>query len=254
MTVTVAPPPEAADSAAAILQRLQPPPAAGELAVTQDLDFLALIWKASPFAQGVLLLLTVLLYFSLWYILRKRTAYKRISRLCDRFERHFWSGTALTELEAGARRGDYGTSGLSQIFLAGHQEYRKLHSAAISDSEAILESVRRAMNITTQQEIEKLQSHLAFLATVGSVSPYIGLLGTVWGIINAFRSLANVSQATLAHVAPGIAEALIATAMGLFAAIPAVVAYNFFTRRMDRFIAQFENFIDQFSNILRRNL
>ncbi len=220
----------------------------------QELDFTDLVLRASPFAQFILLTLLLLLYFSVWYILRKRIAFRRIARECDRFERDFWSGVALSQLESNAREDAYGDAGLSQIFLSGYQEWRKLSSADISNSEAVLESVRRAMSITTQQEIEKLGAHLQFLATVGSVSPYIGLLGTVWGIIGAFRSLASVSQATLAQVAPGIAEALIATAMGLFAAIPAVIAYNFFAGRLERFIGQFENFTDQFSNILRRNL
>lgn len=144
----------------------------------------------------------------------------------------------------------YESGSLERIFAAGFGEFNK-HPAG-TDTEAVMESTRRAMRATYQREMDRLESHLSFLATVGSVSPYVGLLGTVWGIMNSFRSLSSVAQATIAHVAPGIAEALIATAMGLFAAIPAVVAYNRYATATDRLATRFESFMEELSNVLQR--
>jgi len=141
---------------------------------------------------------------------------------------------------------------LERIFEAGFREFAKLRAQSGADPSIPVEGARRAMRATYQREMDNLERHLAFLASVGSVSPYVGLFGTVWGIMNSFRGLANVNQATLAHVAPGIAEALIATAIGLFAAIPAVIAYNRYAHDIDRLAIRFESFIEEFSNILQR--
>ena len=141
---------------------------------------------------------------------------------------------------------------MARIFAAGFAEFIKLKKKPGMDSSGVVDGTRRAMRATYQREMDELESHLAFLASVGSVSPYVGLFGTVWGIMNAFRGLANVGQATLAHVAPGIAEALIATAMGLFAAIPAVVAYNRYAHDISRLSTRFESFMEEFSNVLQR--
>jgi biopolymer transport protein TolQ len=170
----------------------------------------------------------------------------------DQFERDFWSGSDLNALFQSAVNDRHSTGALERIFEAGFREFVKLKKQPGVDAGVMLDGARRAMRATYQREMDNLERHLAFLASVGSVSPYVGLLGTVWGIMNSFRGLANVSQATLSHVAPGIAEALIATAIGLFAAIPAVVAYNRFAHDIDRLAIRFESFIEEFSNILAR--
>jgi biopolymer transport protein TolQ len=220
------------------------------LNVATDLSFLTLISHASVVVQGVLLLLAGLSLWSWWQIFLKMFQLKRTSRDTDAFENEFWKGGDLNELYQSSSKSRTG-SGLEHIFTAGFREYAK-HRKQGSTAAVTLDSARRAMRATYQREIDALDAHLAGLATVGSVSPYIGLFGTVWGIMNAFRGLANVSQATLANVAPGIAEALIATAIGLFAAIPAVVAYNRYTHDVDRLSVRYETFIEEFSNILQR--
>jgi len=230
------------------------------MTVTQDLSFLTLITNASVLVQLVMLLLLAVSVMSWTYIFRKMFAIKRARGQTEEFERAFWSGGNLTELYQGAasnlRRGAGKTGAMERIFAAGMDEFSKIKASvghrANADSAALLDGSRRAMRAAYQREMDALESHLAFLASVGSVSPYVGLLGTVWGIMNAFRGLANVQQATLAAVAPGIAEALIATAIGLFAAIPAVVAYNRFSHDVDRLAIRFESFIEEFSNILQR--
>jgi len=192
-------------------------------------------------------------FLSMWswsQIFMKMFQIKRTIRDTDRFEDEFWKGGDLNVLFQRANQNKRAGS-LEQIFAAGFREFNK-HRKQGSASPVMLDSARRAMRAAYQREIDSLESHLAGLATVGSVSPYIGLFGTVWGIMNAFRGLANVSQATLAQVAPGIAEALIATAIGLFAAIPAVVAYNRYTHDVDRLAVRYETFIEEFSNILQR--
>lgn len=219
-----------------------------------ETDILALIARASLFAQGVLVVLAVMLFFVLWFIIRKAKAFRRIGEDSDQFEEDFWNADQIEEIRVLAEEGEYGPDGLATVFLCGMHEYDKTKRSGIKDAAVAIEGVRRAMEIGIQSEVDKLQSLLPYLATAGSSSPYIGLLGTVWGIINAFRSLTSASQATIAQVAPGIAEALIATAMGLFAAIPAVIAYNHLTARVDRFIVQYENFADHYCNIIRRNM
>jgi biopolymer transport protein TolQ len=219
-----------------------------------DLSLWGLVANASVLVQLVLALLLVGSMISWWYIFLKMFSVKKAVRQSDQFEHDFWSGSDLNTLFQRTSSGRYEPGSMERIFEAGFREFLKHRRQAGLDIGDIMEGTRRAMRATYQREIDTLEAHLAFLATVGSVSPYVGLFGTVWGIMNAFRGLANVGQATLAHVAPGIAEALIATAMGLFAAIPAVVAYNRYTRESDRLAIRFESFIEEFSNILQRQL
>jgi biopolymer transport protein TolQ len=214
-----------------------------------DLTFVAMITHASVVVQAVMALL---LLFSLWswsQIFLKLFVLKRAAGDTDRFEDEFWKGGDLNELFQRATQNRGGA--LERVFSAGFREYAK-HRRQGSTAAATMDSTRRAMRASYQREMDALEANLAGLATVGSVSPYIGLFGTVWGIMNAFRGLTNVAQATLAQVAPGIAEALIATAIGLFAAIPAVIAYNRYTHDVDRLATRFESFIEEFSNILQR--
>ena len=220
----------------------------------QDLSFIALIANAHLLVQLIMALLLILSIVSWTYIFRKVFALRAARSQTEQFERSFWAGGNLHTLHqsASAQRDQSGP--LARIFEAGMGEFIKGKQAARDalDMGPVLDGSRRAMRAAFQRELDALDIHLNFLASVGSVSPYIGLLGTVWGIMNAFRGLANVQQATLAVVAPGIAEALIATAIGLFAAIPAVVAYNRFTHDIERLAIRFESFVEEFSNILQR--
>jgi biopolymer transport protein TolQ len=218
----------------------------------QDLSFISLILNASVLAQAVIALLLLLSLFSWTVIFRKWFAIFRARGQTERFERDFWSGGDLQTLYQAAASNRHSSGALERIFEAGMREFLKAKEKRITDPSMILDGARRAMRASFQREMDTLEANLAFLASVGSVSPYIGLFGTVWGIMNAFRGLANVQQATLANVAPGIAEALIATAIGLFAAIPAVVAYNRYTHDIDRLAIRFETFVEEFSNILQR--
>jgi biopolymer transport protein TolQ len=220
------------------------------LNVHTDLSFVTLIANASIVVQAVVALLILLSLWSWWQIFLKMFQLRRAARETDRFEDDFWKGGELNDLYQRTAQSRTG-SGMEHIFTAGFREYAK-HRKQGSASAVTLDSARRAMRAAYQREIDALEANLAGLATVGSVSPYIGLFGTVWGIMNAFRGLSNVAQATLAAVAPGIAEALIATAIGLFAAIPAVVGYNRYTHDVDRLATRYETFIEEFSNILQR--
>ena len=220
--------------------------------VSHDLTIIAMIVNASIVVKVVMGLLVLASMFSWTYIFMKLFAIGRARRQADEFEREFWGGADLVGLYQRAASGRYPTAGMERIFEAGFKEFLKLKGRPGSDLTSLLEGTRRAMKATYQREMDVLESHLSFLATVGSVSPYIGLFGTVWGIMNAFRGLSNVAQATLAQVAPGIAEALVATAMGLFAAIPAVIAYNRFSHDIDRLAGRYESFIEELSNILQR--
>lgn len=224
------------------------------MSATQDLSFVTLIANAHLLVQLIMALLLLLSVVSWTYIFRKVFALRAARAATEQFERSFWAGGNLHTLHqsASAQRDQSGP--LARIFEAGMGEFIKGKQAArdAGDMTPVLDGSRRAMRAAFQRELDALDIHLNFLASVGSVSPYIGLLGTVWGIMNAFRGLANVQQATLAVVAPGIAEALIATAIGLFAAIPAVVAYNRFTHDIDRLAIRFESFVEEFSNILQR--
>jgi biopolymer transport protein TolQ len=220
--------------------------------VSHDLTIVSMIVNASIVVKIVMALLVLASMFSWTYIFMKLFAIRRARRDAESFEREFWSGTDLVGLYQRAASGRDGVAGLERIFEAGFKEFLKLKGRAGADLSALLDGTRRAMKATYQREMDVLESHLSFLATVGSVSPYIGLFGTVWGIMNAFRGLSNVAQATLAQVAPGIAEALVATAMGLFAAIPAVIAYNRFTHDIDRLASRYESFMEELQNILQR--
>jgi len=221
------------------------------MTVTQDLSILALILNASWVVQAIMLLLLVVSVLSWYYIFRKLFTIRRAQRQTDEFERAFWSRPELNALYQSAVNARHRTGTLERIFEAGFRDFVKLKGQRLETSD-LVDGARRAMRATYQREMDYLESHLAFLASVGSVSPYVGLLGTVWGIMHSFRGLANVSQATLAAVAPGIAEALVATAIGLFAAIPAVVAYNRYSHDIERLAVRFESFMEEFSNILQR--
>ncbi len=215
-----------------------------------DLSILSLIANASFVVQAVMLLLLAVSVMSWYYIFRKHFAVRRARMQTEDFEKAFWSRPDLNALYQSAVNSRHETGSLERIFEAGFRDFVKLRGQA--DASDLIAGARRAMRATYQREMDHLESHLNFLASTGSVSPYVGLFGTVWGIMHAFRGLSNVSQATLASVAPGIAEALVATAIGLFAAIPAVIAYNRFSHDLDRLANRFESFIEEFSNILQR--
>lgn len=218
----------------------------------QDLSIFTLVSEASLLAQAVMALLLGMSLLSWTYIFRKAFALRQARNQTEAFERDFWGGSDLQDLYRSAVSSRHPTGALERVFAAGMAEYMKAQERHASDRTAVLDGARRAMKAAYQREMDALESHLPFLASVGSISPYIGLFGTVWGIMNAFRGLANVQQATLANVAPGIAEALVATAIGLFAAIPAVLAYNRYATDVDRLAVHFESFIEEFSNILQR--
>jgi biopolymer transport protein TolQ len=223
------------------------------MAVTEDLSILSLVANASLLVKLVMALLAIVSFMSWYWIFRKWFAIRDAQKKTDRFEREFWSGGDLNGLYQSAVNDRHRTGAMERIFEAGYREFSKLRSKS-HDQAATIDGARRAMRASYQRELDYLEAHLAFLASVGSVSPYVGLFGTVWGIMNAFRGLANVGSATLAHVAPGIAEALVATAICLFAAIPAVVAYNRYAHDIDRLAIRFESFTEEFSNILQRQL
>ena len=222
--------------------------------MNQDLSILHLVVNASFIVQLVMLLLLIGSITSWAAIFRKLRALKNIKTQNEEFERDFWSGTSLNDLYAAAAQNAKQGGPMERIFASGMREYQKLRERRIGDPSALLDGARRAMRASQQRELDEAESNLSFLASVASVSPYVGLFGTVWGIMHAFTGLASLQQVTLATVAPGIAEALVATAIGLFAAIPAVVAYNRFARELDRLAIKLETFIEEFSNILQRNL
>ena len=217
-----------------------------------DLSIFHLITEASFVVQFVMLVLMIASIASWTFILSKRKELNRAIEITDEFEEQFWSGVALADLYRKLAAKDFEPEGIEKIFLAGYKEFSRMHQSGSIDPGVQVESAQRVMRIELSRELERLDEHLAFLATVGSTSPYIGLFGTVWGIMNSFMSLGNVKQATLAQVAPGIAEALIATAIGLFAAIPAVIAYNRFSTRLDRLTGRYELFVEEFVVLLQR--
>jgi biopolymer transport protein TolQ len=221
--------------------------------VTADLEIWSLILGASLVVKAVLLLLLAVSFLSWMFIFSKWFAIRRVREQTERFEREFWGGGDLNLLYQGAVNNRHTIGSQERIFESGYREFTKLRmQRGTTDPSVMVDGARRAMRATYQREMDHLERHLAFLASTGSVSPYVGLFGTVWGIMHSFRSLANVQQATLAQVAPGIAEALVATAIGLFAAIPAVVAYNRYSHQIDRLAIRFESFMEEFSNILQR--
>jgi biopolymer transport protein TolQ len=223
-----------------------------KIEATPDFSFLTMLTNASLIVQLVLLLLLLASFMSWWFIFQRLFILRTAKKQAEEFEKEFWSGVDLSQLFLRLTSGRVVPRGMEKIFEAGFREYTKLKKQSGLDISSVMDGTRRAMRAAYQREVDALERSLAFLATVGSVSPYVGLFGTVWGIMNSFRGLANVGQATLAHVAPGIAEALIATAMGLFAAIPAVVAYNRYTHDIDRLASRYESFMEEFSNILQR--
>ena len=222
--------------------------------MNQDLSIVTLLLHASFVVQLVVLLLVGISVASWAAIFRKFFALKRMRALNDEFEREFWSGTSLNELFSAAAQNAKLSGPMERIFASGMREYQKLRERHVADAGTLLDGARRAMRASFQRELDVAESNLSFLATVGSVSPYVGLFGTVWGIMHAFTGLAALAQVTLATVAPGIAEALVATALGLFAALPAEVSYHRFAREIDKIAIALETFIEEFSNILQRNL
>ena len=224
--------------------------------LTQDLELWTLILHASVVVKVVMVLLLAVSFMSWMFIFQKWFSIRRAVAQTVEFEREFWGGQDLNRLYQGAVNSRHTIGSLERIFESGFREFAKLRGQKGTNTDAsdMVDGARRAMRATFQREMDYLERHLAFLASTGSVSPYVGLFGTVWGIMHAFRSLANVQQATLAQVAPGIAEALVATAIGLFAAIPAVVAYNRYSHDIDRLAIHFESFMEEFSNILQRQV
>jgi biopolymer transport protein TolQ len=222
--------------------------------MNNDLSILHLVLNASIVVQAVMLLLVVVSVSSWSAIFRKLFALNQINALNEQFEREFWSGSSMNDLFATATKNARTCGPMERIFASGMREFQKLRERRIVDSATLMDGARRAMRASFQREMDVVETNLSFLASVGSVSPYVGLFGTVWGIMHAFTGLASLQQVTLATVAPGIAEALVATAIGLFAAIPAVVAYNRFARDIDRIAIRLETFIEEFSNILQRNV
>jgi biopolymer transport protein TolQ len=222
--------------------------------MNQDLSILQLVLGASLVVQLVMLLLLIVSITSWAAIFGKLFALRRVNSKNEEFERDFWSGTSLNDLFAAAAQNARLAGPMERIFASGMREYQKLRERSIADAATLLDGARRAMRASYQRELDVVETHLSFLGSVASVSPYVGLFGTVWGIMHAFTGLGALQQVTLATVAPGIAEALVATALGLFAAIPAVVAYNRFARDIDRVAIKLETFIEEFSNILQRNL
>ena len=222
--------------------------------MNQDLSIVNLLLNASWVVQGVVALLVGVSIASWSAIIRKIMALKQVRSLNEEFDRAFWSGTSLNQLADSAAKNAKHCGPMERIFASGMREYQNLCERSITDVGTLMDGTRRAMRASYQREVDAIELNLSFLATVGSVSPYVGLFGTVWGIMHAFTGLAALAQVTLATVAPGIAEALVATAIGLFAAIPAVVAYNRFAHDIDRIANKLETFIEEFSNILQRNL
>jgi biopolymer transport protein TolQ len=226
------------------------------MTVANDMSLLTLITGASLPVQAVMMILLITSLFSWWYIFIKVATIKRAETESEEFENKFWSGGDLNKLYEAVTAGRRKPQGMASIFEAGFKEFirhkQQPGMEAKMDVSDVMEGSRRAMRAAYNRELDDLDAHLPFLASVGSVSPYIGLFGTVWGIMNAFRGLSNVAQATLSQVAPGIAEALVATAIGLFAAIPAVIAYNRFASSVDRLSVRYESFMEEFTNILQR--
>jgi biopolymer transport protein TolQ len=249
---SVEPLPEEAATTAAELAA-DPNLASGAAAAAGNhLDIVQLILHASIPVQFVMLLLLVASIASWVIIFRKRSLLSRAEDEADRFEERFWSGAELSKLYAGAQGRGRDSGGLEAIFESGFRDFNRIRERRGVDSRIQLEGAQRAMRVTTSRELDGLERNLEFLANVGSISPYVGLFGTVWGIMISFQGLANVKEATIASVAPGISEALIATAMGLFAAIPAVWAYNRFATKVERIATRYDAFSEEFSSILQR--
>lgn len=222
---------------------------------TPDISLISILLHASGPVQAIMLLLLAASVASWMVIFAKRGALSRALNSALKFENRFWSGGTLSDLYEDLRRGRERDEGIATIFCAGYEEYTRQNGGGRGiTADDTLAAVQRQMRVAQTREVDRLESGLPLLATVGSTSPYVGLLGTVWGIMTAFISIGNVKQATLASVAPGIAEALIATAMGLFAAIPAVVAYNILTSRVERLETRYATFAEELTGIIDRGL
>lgn len=217
-----------------------------------DAGLLSYFLHASLVVKSVMLILAGASVFSWSYILQRFFFFRETSESATHFERAFWSGENLADLYAAGDKRKQELLGMEAIFHAGFKEFSRFSAHANATTEQVMDNTKRAMRVAQMREQESLEMYLPFLAMVGSTSPYVGLFGTVWGIMTAFSALANVQQATISMVAPGIAEALIATALGLFAAIPAVIAYNRFLNDIGRLITRFESFEEEFTNILIR--
>ena len=221
--------------------------------MTTDMSILSLVMGASFAVQVVLFILLAASFASWSIIFTKRRLIRRTKSASDDFETSFWSGGDLNTLYRAASRQKGGSSGMASIFEAGFREFNRVTQQGGVEPDKIVDECRRAMRVSQMREVDSLEESLATLATIGSTSPYVGLFGTVWGIMNSFRALGNVQSATLAMVAPGIAEALVATAMGLFAAIPAVIAYNRYADKAARLEIRYDGFMEEFSSILQRH-
>ena len=219
-----------------------------------DLSLLTLIMDASVLVKAVMLLLLGASIASWAVIVEKSRLLKQATNAADDFEATFWSGGDLSTMYTDISNSDENQIGMAGVFEHGFREFGRLKDQSIINAEQVIEGSRRSMRVSQLREVDRLENHLAFLATVGSTSPYVGLFGTVWGIMNSFQSLGNVQSATLALVAPGIAEALIATAMGLFAAIPAVIAFNRYADQIGRLEVRYDIFMEEFSAILQRQV
>ncbi len=220
--------------------------------MSSDLSLLNLVLHASLVVQLVLLILVIASIMSWTLILDRGRVLGQARKTANAFEERFWSGGDLSALYKDLSADDQGSTGLASIFRAGFKEYVRLRKIEGSELMDVLQGAERSMRVALSREMDRLDAHLAFLATVGSTSPYVGLFGTVWGIMHAFHALGNVDQATLALVAPGISEALVATAIGLLAAIPAVIAYNRYSNQVERLNNRYEEFMEEFSTLLQR--
>ncbi|MEJ2395408.1 MAG: protein TolQ [Candidatus Thiodiazotropha sp.] len=220
--------------------------------MSTDLSIAHLILNASIVVQFVIALLVFASLSSWTMIFDRRRVLRKATRAADDFETRFWSGGDLAELYRQLERDGDDESGMAAIFRAGFREFARLRTKGHKDPMAMVQGAQRSMRVALNREVDRLENHLSTLATIGSTSPYVGLFGTVWGIMNSFTALGNVKAATLALVAPGIAEALIATAIGLFAAIPAVVAYNRYSNKVERLNNRFDDFAEEFATILQR--
>ncbi|ORU90465.1 MAG: protein TolQ [Cycloclasticus sp. symbiont of Poecilosclerida sp. M] len=221
--------------------------------MTTDLSIVNLVLQAGPVVKAVMLMLALASLISWTFIFAKFKELRLLLVVTENFETRFWSGIDLSELDSHISSGRHDKAGIENIFHAGYQEFSRLKDQSGMEPMHIVEGARRAMNGQYTREMDLIDNHLPFLATVGSTSPYVGLFGTVWGIMSSFQALGNMKQATLALVAPGISEALVATAMGLFAAIPAVISYNRFSTNADRLASRYETFMDDFTSVLQHH-
>ena len=222
--------------------------------MSTDLSIIELFGQASFLVKIVMTLLMAASVASWYFIFQRRNILRHAKTTADRFEDRFWAGGNLAEIYGQVKSTDQPDSGLERIFRAGFREFSRMRKQPGVPPDAVVEAAQRSMRVTLAKEVDHLENHLAFLATVGSTSPYVGLFGTVWGIMTAFRALGHMQQATLATVAPGIAEALIATALGLFAAIPAVIGYNRYASQVEKMTNRYETFMEEFLSILQRHV